>query len=409
MYARCRVLTEYGWTVLSFLRLQSPAQRLLPLLLKLAVSILCENPARPTGLSTLYRELVAQGLRLFPDVRWLIFAGPNQQWAVTDPRVEVVREFPANDKLVARLWADHFRVSAVAARHGAMALLATGFVPLRAKLPVIMQVVTLHHLRPELGGGRMRRFYRSWATASGLRRARLVIVNSQTTADRLLSGYGARRERLIVSPEGLDHSRFHPRAEPGEGESLQRRLGVAGSAVLWISNLYPYKRAELLVAAYAGLSAELRAKHPLVFVGGDWANGKVRTREAARARGVERDVQFLDWVDESWLPALYRQAALHAMPSAEETFGRTTIEAMACGCPCVLSDIPVFRELAIGAAELVNFRDVPAATRALERLLVDSTYAAVLREKGTRRAAEFSFERLARERVAAILECCRPA
>lgn len=59
----------------------------------LALSILCENPHRRTGLTTLFHEFVAHALRQFPDVRWVVFAGPEQAWEVIDERVEVVRDF----------------------------------------------------------------------------------------------------------------------------------------------------------------------------------------------------------------------------------------------------------------------------------------------------------------------------
>ncbi len=67
--------------------------------MKLALSILCENPARKTGLTTLFHEFVAHALGLFPDLSWIVFAGPRQPWTLTIPRVEVVRRYPANDRL----------------------------------------------------------------------------------------------------------------------------------------------------------------------------------------------------------------------------------------------------------------------------------------------------------------------
>src|ERR1035437_9553819 len=97
-----------------------------PVTLKLALTILAENPSRKTGLSTLFHELVSRSLDLFPDVSWVIFAGPNQNWDVIDPRVEVVRDFPANDRLNRRLFADHFRVPLAARKRGAQALLTVG-------------------------------------------------------------------------------------------------------------------------------------------------------------------------------------------------------------------------------------------------------------------------------------------
>ena len=91
----------------------------LPSTLKLALTILAENPSRKTGLSTLFHEFVSHSLVLFPDVSWLIFAGPNQDWNITGPRVELVRDFPANDRLNRRLFADHFRVPVAARKRGA--------------------------------------------------------------------------------------------------------------------------------------------------------------------------------------------------------------------------------------------------------------------------------------------------
>lgn len=369
--------------------------------MKIALSILCENPDRPTGLTTLFHELVGRSLVLFPEARWVVYAGPAQPWSVGDPRVEVVRTFPANDCLAARLWADHCRVGPDAAARGARVLLTTGFVPWRAPLPVAMQVITLHHLNPQHAGGRLRAWYRRRALANGLRRAALTIANSEDTAGRLVRECGAERARLLVSYEGLDRVRYRP--EPDPGEALPAEWNLPAGYVLWLSNFYPYKRAELLLAAYARLPEALRARHPLALAGGDWAGGLERARAAARALGVERNMRFLGRVEDRWLPPLYRHAALHALPSAEETFGRTVIEAMACGCPCVVSDLPVLREVTAGAAECVDFTDVSAAADALRSVLEDPVQAAALRGRGLKRAADFSFERLVRERVGALL------
>jgi glycosyltransferase involved in cell wall biosynthesis len=91
------------------------------------------------------------------------------------------------------------------------------------------------------------------------------------------------------------------------------------------------------------------------------------------------------------------------LASGEETFGRSVTEAMACGCPCLLQDLPVLREVAGGAALFCDFAGSSAAGAALEKICTDDALAARLRADGLRRAMDFSFEKLARERVAAIL------
>ena len=364
----------------------------------LALSTLCENPDRRTGLSTFFPAFVAQALTVFPDVHWLVFAGPDAPWPVDDPRVGVVRDFPANNRPWTRLRADHFCVGGAARGRGAAALLTVGFMPLRtAGLPVVMHAFVLPR------GSGLRGLYRRWAVRRGCARAALVIANSRWAAAELEKNHSLAPSRRLVSPEGLDHARFAPEGPPSERAETARALGLPPRYLLWVSNFYAYKRAELALAAYARLAPELRAEFPLVLAGGDWRGGLDRARAAAARLGVTAEVRFLGWIGDRWLPALYRGARAHVLSTAEETFGKSVTEAMACGCPCVLQDLPVLREVAEGAAEFVDFGRPERAASALEKICRDDAHAAGLRAAGLARAAEFGYEKLARERVTAIL------
>ncbi len=356
--------------------------------MKLAFSFLCEHPGRRTGLTTLFRSFIAEARRQDPSVEWVIFAGAGAFSDLAAPGVEVVEDFPANDRRLARLWADHFLVGPEARRRGAAALLTVGFLPLRAGgLPVVMHVFSLHHRR----GGGLGGAYRRAMVERGLRRAALVIANSRWTAGQL-----AARVPVLVSHEGLDRTVFQPTGPAG-------LTGVARGYLLWVSNFYAYKRAELVLAAFARLPRELRARHPLVLAGGDWAGGRARAEAEARRLGIEAETRFVGWVDDADLPALYRGARALVMATAEETFGRNVTEALACGCPCVLQDLPVLREVAGAAASFVDFTDPVAAAAALRAVCTDDALAARLRAEGLERAQAFSFSRLVQERLAEIL------
>jgi alpha-1,3-rhamnosyl/mannosyltransferase len=174
--------------------------------------------------------------------------------------------------------------------------------------------------------------------------------------------------------------------------------------VLWASNFYSYKRAPLAIAAYARLEPELRRRFPFVLAGGDWAGGRAEAEAAARRAGVSGDVFFAGWIGDASLPAAFRGARVHVLPTAEETFGRSILDAMACGCPCLVQDLPVLREVAAEAADFVDFSDTGAASAALARLCRSDSHAAARRAAGLVRAQDFSFAKLARERVSAILE-----
>jgi glycosyltransferase involved in cell wall biosynthesis len=324
-------------------------------------------------------------------VSWVVFAGRDAPWPTDDPGVEVCRDFPSNERPLRRLLADHFGVAPEARRRGAAALVTVGFHPLRsAGLPVAMHVVAAGN--PE-GTGRLRSAYRDWAVRRGMRRAALVIANSSWTRSRLPAG----RAPVVVSPEGLRHDLFRPDGSRGAE-------GLPGRYLLWASNLYRYKRAELALAAYAGLAPETRRTFPLVVAGGDWAGGRLRAEDAARRLGIAGDVRFIGWVGDAVLPSLYRGAQAHVLSTAQESFGRSVLEAMACGCPSVIQDLPVLREVAGECALYVDYAEQASASAALERICADGGCRAALSAAGIERAGRFSFERLARERLGAILE-----
>ena len=375
---------------------------------KLALSILCENPARKTGLTTLFDEFVSHALRLFPDVDWLIFAGPNQTWTLDDPRVEVVRRYPANDRLGPRLFADHFLVPAAARRLGAAALLTVGFAPFRRCLPTIMHLFSLQHLDRTNRIGLARRLYRGVVVDRGVRTAAGIVTNSQFAARQILRAFPKCRDRLTVSYEGLQHDQFNPGASPDEAAFLREKLGLEPGYLLWVSNFYVYKQADLLLAAYARLEPAFRARHPLVMVGGNWQGGKDAARAQAAALGIERDLRFPGWVEDAWLAPLYRQARAFVLASREETFGRCVVESMACGAPCVVNDIPIMHEVTGEHALIVDFQDAAATAAALRALLADDTVHARLRADGIAWAARFDFDKLAAERIAAIKRALAP-
>ena len=76
-------------------------------------------------------------------------------------------------------------------------------------------------------------------------------------------------------------------------------------------------------------------------------------------------------MDDAVLPSLYRGAHAHVLSTSQESFGRSVLEAMACGCPSVVQDLPVLREVAGECALYVDFADTRLASGALERICAD--------------------------------------
>ncbi len=128
-------------------------------------------------------------------------------------------------------------------------------------------------------------------------------------------------------------------------------------------------------------------------------------RTQARAAGDPDALILTGPVDEPTLLNLYRGAELLVYPSRYEGFGLPILEAMRCGIPVVAARTSSIPEVVADAGVLLDPLDVAGWTDAIAAILDDPEHAANLREKSIARAAEFSWDRTARETLAALRAC----
>jgi glycosyltransferase involved in cell wall biosynthesis len=125
---------------------------------------------------------------------------------------------------------------------------------------------------------------------------------------------------------------------------------------------------------------------------------------AVERLGLASDVIFPGFVPRQELPLWYNGAAGFVYPSLYEGFGLGPLEAMACGTPVVVSDRASLPEVVGDAGLTVPPDDVSALAEAMAAILREPSLAAQLRERGLRRAGEFTWERTAQATVQAY-EC----
>ncbi len=127
--------------------------------------------------------------------------------------------------------------------------------------------------------------------------------------------------------------------------------------------------------------ARLRAPDERLIVVGDIADG---AKALLEARNVPHAIVR---ADDAALRALYRQAALVAVPSLAEGFGLVAVEAMACGAPVLAANRASLPEAAGGAALLIDARDPAAWAAAIRRVFDEPEYRAQLAAASLRRFA----------------------
>jgi len=129
---------------------------------------------------------------------------------------------------------------------------------------------------------------------------------------------------------------------------------------------------------------------PLVIVGKrGWFYQEVFNE--VRDLKIEDKVIFLNYLPAEDLPCLYNKAICFVYPSLYEGFGLPPLEAMACGCPVITSNISSLPEVVGDAAILVNPYKVDEIAVALKKILTNEILRQELRKRGLVQAQKFSW------------------
>lgn len=259
-------------------------------------------------------------------------------------------------------------------------------------------VVTVHDVmaieRPDLhlqGIERLvKRAYYTAAVWRALREAARLIVPSVAVADRIRALVPGATSRVRVILEAADPV-FCPAAADVARPRAAALVGSDAPFLLVVGANSATKRHADAVAALPAVPAPWR----LVLLQRQGASRGL-ARLAARL-GVADRVVWLPRVDRDAVVTLMQAAGALIQPSLYEGFGLPVIEAMACGCPVVASDIPVFREVTGGHAVFAPPLDVPALGRAVAALVRSPEHRAMLSAAGLERARALSWDRCARE------------
>ena len=264
--------------------------------------------------------------------------------------------------------------------------------PFWAGVPVVLTIHDVsYETHPEWYPYRrdaLRRFFYRRSATSATR----VLTDSVFSASEITSAYGLDRDRVTVTPLGVD-----PAFANGAASLPALPPLVKAPFFLHVGDLHERRNLVMLVGA---LLAVRRLGGPcaaasLVLAGVDRGVG-AQLRAACAESGAAEAVVLLGSVQDDVLRALYRAAVGLVYPSLYEGFGLPLVEAMAAGTPVVGARAASIPEVVGDAALLLDPRDATAWRDALSRLVTDQSLREDLRARGRARAAAFTWERTAR-------------
>lgn len=242
--------------------------------------------------------------------------------------------------------------------------------------------------------------------------ANLILSVSDYAADDVSKVIGVPRDRIRVAVEA-PAAAFRPTESTEDVRRAADAVGLPDGArwFVYVGGFSPHKNLDVLIRAFASVLSEARSDTSqlyLLLVGklkGDVFHLCVDgLREVVDELGLEDRVLWPGFVPDGQLRHLHAGALALVLPSDCEGFGLPAVEAAACGAPVIATTESPLPDLLLGGGIFVDPGDQPGLAAAMRRMLDEPETRCVMAEQALVRASALSWERCARDALAAIHE-----
>lgn len=254
----------------------------------------------------------------------------------------------------------------------------------------------------------LKQMYRATLGKRLLDGAAAIVATSEQEAAELARG-GIPREKIALRRNGV----MAPKILPQRGQFRARHAIPADALlILFLGRLSAKKSPGLLLDAFKRLPAMIASRPVwLAFAGPDEAGMQNQLEGQAAASRVRERVVFTGaaLADEKW--AAYCDADVFVLPSQNENFGNTALEAAACGTPVVITEACGVAPLLADTGGIVVAHETEALATAVQQILSDGKLRAELSAGGKAVAAKLGWSEPveAMERLYEKLAVRRPA
>lgn len=359
--------------------------------MRVAVNLLTEDPAAPSGAHWFWT-------RVIPEMAARMEPGEDFRLLVSPASRPLHQGYGDNVGYITYPWSNERRLLRTASEHlysplrlpwAGIDVLNTLMAPLfNPTWALVMHLKTMHAFTSPDSVAPLALRYRRMSYPRSTRLADAVIINSESLRSDVERYLDVDPDKLHLIHEAVDHEVFRP----GDRAAAAARVAGAGLTrpyVLFVSSLWRYKNCDNLLRAFALARPDL-GRRQLAVVGPRRDLPYAAELDAlVDELGIGDDVVFVGGVPLEETADFYRAADVFVYPSHQETFGLPILEAMACGCPVVTSEVSAMPEIAGGAALLA----APDDPKSIAAAIVEACgpRSSWLREAGRRRASEFTW------------------
>jgi glycosyltransferase involved in cell wall biosynthesis len=247
--------------------------------------------------------------------------------------------------------------------------------------PWFKETFPLKHLKKWL--------YWPWAEYRVLRDATAVIFTSEEERLQARKSFWLYRCRERVSPLGVEAP---PISSNAKSEFLSRYPKLRNTRnFLFLGRLHPKKGCDILLEAFAQLRPNDSIS--LILAGPDQIGWESNLRRQVTRLNLTNRVVFTGMLEGSMKQGAFANAEAFVLPSHQENFGISVVEALAASVPVLISNrVNIWREIEADRAGYVESDDLAGTTRLLQRWIDTAPAERETLRQNARRCFEQRFE-----------------
>lgn len=276
----------------------------------------------------------------------------------------------------------------------------TPLLPLRSR----KRVVTIHdvfHLKFINTLSFSQKIYAKAVFNAAVKMSDHVITVSHFSKKEILQHLPLKEEKISVIYNGVGEIFLNPKNGLSQKDLIEK-YKLPDKYILFVGNLKPHKNIDHLISAFGLLKKDNSWKdYKLVIVGKrrGFIRGINGLDELIQKQGLSSEILFLEKVDTAELPPLYSLASLLVFPSFYEGFGLPPLEAMACECPTLVSDIDCLKEIYQNNSYYISPSEPKSIETGIKEVLGNEVLRKTLIEKGKTYAKKFTWEASANQHL----------
>jgi glycosyltransferase involved in cell wall biosynthesis len=302
-----------------------------------------------TGVGKYMLNLIDQLCIINNNISFSIYSNKEILCKFKSDRVKVIYDSTWSAKIKPMVWSKLFLYRLINRDKPNIYLSGDGFVPLLInKVKIVSVVHDVNSIIAPETMSRLRMLTDKLFFKTDIKKADVVISNSEGTADKLKQYYGISTD-VVINPIIDD---WYKKLDEGDVKRHLPAMGLAFPYILTVATREPRKNLDKTINAFLSIKKSgFLPSHKLVLVGSKgW---KSDTIDELTSKNEDIIVQ-LGYTADEMMPYLYNGADVFVFPSIYEGFGMPVREALLCDVPVITSDLPELREASYGKAIYIN-------------------------------------------------------